>query len=102
MNIDIHLRDIRHPEWIKDRISRKVVTSLHRFQEAIRSLRVRLQDANGPRGGPGYEVLLHLNFIDGSQATARAQGSTALAVAHTGIGRLQTQVRRRLGDRRDR
>jgi len=102
MNIDIHLHDIHRPDLIRDRIARKVEQSLKRFRQAIRRLRVRLRDANGPRGGPGYEVLLQLSYADGTQATARAQGAVALAVAHAGIDRLQTQVRRRIGESRHR
>lgn len=87
-------------------VQRQARRLLDRFKQRVRSLRVRVMDDNGPKGGRDQHCLVIVELVDGRrmQATARA---VAVAAAIDGALRklarlLAEQGKRAVAQRRPR
>ena len=87
-------------------VQRQAATLLDRFRQRVRSLQVRIVDANGPKGGCDQHCLATVQLVDGRQvrATARAVAvAAAIDAALRKLARLLAeQSKRNVAQRRPR
>ena len=102
MLLSIHSKTIPLTAPLRTAVERKLHFALDRVADRIHTIRVRLEDINGPRGGSDKRVILHLRGERGWVIRTEHTAPDALTALTAAIDRLERLVTRDLERRRDR
>ncbi len=78
------------------RMERRLLFVLSRFANVIRTVRVRLVDINGPKGGPDKHCLIIARFRKGGEVVIQGKGENNTTVLYRCADRLNRAVERKL------
>ncbi len=94
MRIDVRFRGMQASEALRRHIERRVQRRLGRFEQALGSVRVCMEDVNGPKGGVDKRCLVTLRgptlgslTLEESSTDAYGAASRAFARAEQALGR---------------
>lgn len=94
MQIEVRSRDnASHTElrgWAVD----LVAGALHRFNNHVRKVVIRIQDVNGPKGGIDKDVTISLQVRSGGSKLIRQQAESYEAAIATALGRAKQVLQR--------
>jgi ribosome-associated translation inhibitor RaiA len=97
MRIEVRGRGIGLDEATRAEIVRRLLFALGRFEGRLRSVRMRLSDTNGPRGGVDKQVQVAVRFSHGSDVVHVEDSDTDVrAAAARAAARSGRAVARRL------
>lgn len=94
MKTFITLRDQTKSSTLRGDIEELAQRHFSRFAEQIAQLKVRIHDANGPRGGRDCQVLAVVQLHDGRQSIISSTGYQAMPTVADSLHRALRQVRR--------
>ena len=100
MNITIQLPTSTESPVLRDHADRELRFALTRFTNEITTIRLRLVDENGPRGGIDQRCLVHVVLRTGP-VSVEGVGSDAHAVIHDVVARAARTVARRISRARE-
>ena len=96
--MELNVRGLHHlpvPPALAERVRHRLDLSVGRFSSQIRSVDVRLEDVNGPRGGVDKRCTIALTLRRGTQLRAHADTETVGAAVDQAAHRLARQLARR-------
>jgi putative sigma-54 modulation protein len=106
MNLELHSSRIAISESTQDYVERRIAFALGRFEDAIHSVAVRLEDTNGPRGGVDKLCRMRVRLVarrppiiaEALESEVRVAIDTAAETASRAVAR---DLERRSSRRRD-
>lgn len=101
MNVTIQLPTSTESPPLRDHAERELRFALTRFTDEITTLRLRLVDENGPRGGIDQRCLVHVVLRAEGPVSVEGVGSDAHAVIHDVVARAARTVARRISRARE-
>lgn len=93
MKIDIRSRSLKMTDTLKNYVDRRIRFALGRFSQRLESVRIMLQDLNGPKGGvdkrckvhvailPSFSVIIEETDVELESAVSRALDRAGRTVA---------------------
>jgi ribosome hibernation promoting factor len=100
MELSIRGHDLDLSEPLRTYTKRRLQFSLGGFADRLRSVEVRLTDANGPRGGIDKSCAIRVILRQLGVVFARAKGTDAYSTVDSAASRVRSAVARRLDRRR--
>lgn len=102
MLLFIHSRTIPLTAPLRTQVERKLHFTLDRLADRIRTIRVRLDDVNGPRGGADKRVTIHLRGERGLSIRVEHTADDTLTAFAVAVERLERVITRDQDRRRTR
>jgi putative sigma-54 modulation protein len=96
MQFEIHGKDIPITDQLRGHIERRLCFALERFSRRIRTVRVSIDDLNGPRGGIDKRCRVTVVLAPSTLIVVEDQGSTTYAAIGRVAGKAGMCVGRRL------
>lgn len=96
MQIDIHCRDSGLTESIREWAERRILFAVGQFGTRVRSVKVRLSDENGPKGGVDQRCIMEARLTRAANVVAEVHDSDVYAAVSRAADRLGRCVRTRL------
>lgn len=101
MRIRIVTRGVRATDSLKARLFRRLHFALSRYGDAFAEVQVRLEDVNGPRGGPDKRCRMTLEGRRFEPLSVEEVHTDIGAAADLAAERLERAARRRVDRSRD-
>lgn len=101
MRIDIRTRGVERTPELLDHVRRRLEFALSRFGGRIRSVTVRIEDQNGPRGGADERCRLEVCGTRGWRAAAEATDAEAARAVDLAAERIGRTVAREMVRQRE-
>lgn len=101
MLLSIHSRTIPLTAPLRAQVERKIHFALDRVLDRIRTIRVRMDDINGPRGGVDKRVTIHVRGERGFVLHTEHTAQDTLAALAVAADRLERLITRDVERRRD-
>lgn len=92
MQIDIQNSGRATDDAFRTLAERRVAFALGRFAARIRQLRVRIADANGPRGGVDMQCMLHARLAPAGEVVVQVIDETPEAALSRALDRLARRI----------
>lgn len=102
MLLSIHSRTIPLTAPLRAQVERKIRFALDRIADHIRSIRVRVDDVNGPKGGIDKRCIIHVRGDRGFSIRTEYTAADTLTALHEAAERLERVITRDLDRRRTR
>ncbi|MEQ8764464.1 MAG: ribosome-associated translation inhibitor RaiA [Planctomycetota bacterium] len=96
MQVDIRGRNVHLSESLLRHAEERLRRALDRVVDRIASVRMQLEDINGPKGGLDKRCLLHLRLANGGEVTIQQKDGSLYRAINLAVGRLQGTLRERL------
>ena len=100
IDFTVHARGIELKNSHRNAIRRVLTSALGRFTRRVRTIRVWLEDVNGPRGGVDICCRLEVHFHPRGRITVSALATDEFAAAAEAAARARELVDRRIKKRR--
>ncbi len=97
MRVEIRARHIPLTEDLRTHCERRVRFALDRLSDRVREVVVRLEDANGPRGGVDKVCRLTLRLEHGRELTLESKDTTLVAAVDRALDRAGHAVTKAVG-----
>jgi hypothetical protein len=101
-DFSLRARGLRLTNTHRREVRRILTTALGRFERRVRTVRVLLEDVNGPRGGVDNRCRIDIEFCPRGIASVSANASDEFAAAAKAANRARELVDRRVKKRRTR
>lgn len=98
MTIEIRAKGLALNDTIREHVERRMGFALARFSDQIQSIRVMVEDLNGPKGGVDKLCKVVATMSRGDQVTGEARADGVLAA----IDRVADRVKRAMTRKLDR
>ena len=102
MLLSIHSRTIPLTSPLRSQVERKLRFALDRILDRLQTIRVRLEDVNGPRGGVDKRCVIQVRGERGFSIRTEHTATDTLAALHEAAERLERVITRDLDRRRTR
>lgn len=102
MQIDVRRRDGQLTEEIQQWARRRVLFALGQFGTRVRSVSIRLNDENGPKGGVDQRCLMEARIAGAANVVADVHDADLSAAISRAADRLGRRVRTELDRERTR
>ncbi len=96
MQVDIWGRNVRLSDSLLRHAETRMRRALDRVVDRIASVRVQLEDLNGPRGGLDKRCLLQVRLSNGRELMVQQRDGSLYRAINLAANRLQDTVRKRL------
>lgn len=96
MELNVRGLHLPVPPALDERVRHRLDLAIGRFSPRIRSVDVRLEDVNGPRGGVDKRCTIAMTLRRGAQLRAHAEAEVLGAAVDQAAHRLARQVAKRL------
>lgn len=97
MRLQVTARGIDLPEELREYVNRRIHFGLGRFAGRIKSVAVRLADANGPRGGVDKTCDIRVDTGLGQPVVVTDRRTSIHAAVAFATGRAERAIRRQIG-----
>lgn len=101
MQLDILSKRDTTSDAIRHWTTRRILFSLGKLQGAVRSVRVRLRDDNGPKGGVDKRCLMEARLARSGRVVAEVRDADLYTAISRAAQRLGRRVRTEIERRRD-
>lgn len=98
MHVDIRWKGLSKSQALADHVQNRLRFSLHGFQDKVRTVTVRFEDTNGPRGGIDKRCSVELTGAFGI-FVAEARDSNFYAAADMALARAERAIAKAKRDR---
>jgi len=102
LHFSLQARGLRLTNTHRREVRRILTSALGRFEHRLRTVRVWLEDVNGPRGGVDNRCRIDIEFRPRGVISVSATASDELAAAAKAANRARELVDRRVKKRRSR
>jgi len=102
LNFSLQARGLRLTKTHRREVRRILTSALGRFEHRVRTVRVWLEDVNGPRGGVDNRCRIDIEFRPRGVISVSASESDELAAAAKAANRARELVDRRVKKLRSR
>jgi hypothetical protein len=102
IQFSLQARGLRLTRKHRQEVRRILTSALGRFEHRMRTVRVWLEDVNGPRGGVGNHCRIDIEFRPRGVISVSASASDELAAAAKAANRAREVVDRRVKKLRSR
>ncbi len=86
---------------LTEHVQRKLTNALDRFDQRVSSVRVRLSDLNGPKGGVDMQCHVQVNLVHSGSVFIHQVHEDIYSAIDGAASRLKRTVRRHINRRRD-
>jgi ribosome-associated translation inhibitor RaiA len=97
MRVEIRARHIPLTEDLRTHCERRVRFAMDRLSDRVREVVVRLEDANGPRGGVDKVCRVTLRLEHGRELTLESKDSRMEAAVDRAVDRAEQAVTKAVG-----
>lgn len=102
MKIDIRSRSLKLTDTLKDYVDRRIRFALGRFSQRLESVRIMLQDLNGPKGGVDKHCKVHIAVLPSFNIIIEEKDAELETAVNRALDRAGRTVARRLDQFLDR
>ena len=96
MNVDLQAVNVILPKDERDEHLQRVAGMLARFTTRIESVRVRLEDLNGPKGGLDHRCTVEVFLIGGRRLQSDSMGIGSRDALDAAMQRVRRRIRRHI------
>lgn len=101
MHIDIHARGFELTEGLREHTFRRLKFATDRALDEVRTVKVRLSDVNGPRGGEDKHCLIQIPLAGRQQILVHDTEADMYVAIDRAIGRAEHLLSKRIGRKRE-
>ena len=101
MKIDVTIKHTCSDNKISYQVARRVQLALSRFGTSILSIKVRITDTNGPKGGVDTRCVVSVNLASGGEVVVQNEGENVFSALNHCLSRAGRTINRSLERRRD-
>ncbi len=101
MQIDIHARGFELTEGLREHTFRRLKFATDRALDEVRTVKVRLSDVNGPRGGEDKHCLIQIPLTGRQQILVHDTETDMYVAIDRAIGRAEHLLAKRIGRKRE-
>jgi ribosome-associated translation inhibitor RaiA len=102
MQLQIHTHRIKKTDELIEHTDRRFRFALSRFADRIKSVTIRLEDLNGPKGGVDMNCRVNIQVLRHNEIALDVRDEGILAAIDRAAARAQRTVRRALDRRLER
>lgn len=100
MKLELHAKGLTLTDGLRAHVERKLRFALGRFGARVRSVRVQLQDLNGPRGGEDIRCQIQAHLAPTGTLTIQETRRDPFAAVARACDRVSARVTRHIVRRR--
>ncbi len=101
MKIDITMQQTCSDNNISCQVARRVRFALSRFGTSIRTIKVRITDINGPKGGIDKRCVVSVKLTAVGEIVVQSEGENLFSALNYCLSRAARSINRNLERRRD-
>ncbi len=101
MKIDVTIKHTCSDHKMTCQVARRVQFALSRFSPSIQSVRVRVTDINGPKGGVDTRCVVSVKLASGGEVVVKNEGENVFSALNHCLSRAGRTISRNLERRLD-